>query len=119
MRRCVTEREDHGRESSSGGARGRGDGAVFFFFFPFHQAIHLDDLFDQKNIQKNFCAEETSAPGALFYRLLGPNDITPKLNGRKVKRERGKVERRKKKRRREEEEEERERGKSNKGQDNF
>jgi len=29
--------------------------------------------------------ETTSAPSQLFYRLLNPKDVTPKLNGRKVK----------------------------------
>ena len=50
----------------------------FFFFTPLTSTFFI-------KLKKNN-AEETSAPNPLFYRLLRPNDITPKLNGRKVKR---------------------------------
>ena len=61
----------------------------FFFFTPLTSTFFI-------KLKKNN-AEETSAPNPLFYRLLEPKDITPRLNGRKVKRretEREKVERR-------------------------
>lgn len=64
----------------------------FFFIFFFLTSTPLSPSFHRKKINPN--AEETSAPNPLFYRLLGPQDITPKLNGRKV-RERRKEKKRK------------------------